>query len=84
MSKKKEITKKEITKKDIAKAVRAEQERCCQLAANVVERYQAMGFRHDAAKAAGALEVLRALGLVQVVEPYRVEHVAGLTAVYEG
>ena len=68
--------------KAIKQAVRAERERCCQLAADVVERYQAMGFHHDAAKAAGALEVLRALGLVQVIEPYEVQHVAGLTAVY--
>lgn len=82
MSKKKRIKKKGIKKQGIKKAVRDERERCCQLAADVVERYQAMGFRHDAAKAAGALEVLRALGMVRVVAPFEVQHVAGLTAVY--
>lgn len=69
-------------KKSIKRAVRAEHERCCQLAANVVERYQAMGFRHDAARAQGALDVLRALGADLKTDPHAVQHVAGLTPVH--
>lgn len=50
----------------------------------VSERYEAMGFRHDAARAQGAKEVLLAMGCKFVPgSAHTVVHVNGLTQVTE-
>lgn len=71
-----------FTRKDVQQAVRTERDHCCQIVCNVVHRFDDMGFRHDAAKAAGARAALTALGAsFDSDNPDFVRQVAGLTYV---
>lgn len=49
----------------------------------VIEKYGAMGFRHDAARAQGARDVLKAMGVVPVAVPHEIIHVTGVVPVME-